>query len=330
MVSNFESTGFYRSIASIYIVGIQHTEFGDKTMSRSMKYSEETAINSMPQVHITPAKRGNVLEIGEGFSAFAFRERDFFGMMDPLVMVDHYKMTEPTFGAHPHAGLSAVTVLFEDSVGKFHNRDSLGNDFDLMPGDLYWLKAGSGIVHDESPRPGAQAHGLQVFVNLPSVIKKSAPKSLHLKAQAIPVYEKRGTRVRVVLGSTQGIESHKSPALPMTILDGRIDSNSSFEHYLNRDENAWVYAIKGDIDISIAGHSLTLFCGQAIAISQLTASSEVGIQLSNRRDKSAHFALFASKPVNEEFIQKGGFVMTTQSEIDEVEAAFEAGQLGHL
>ena len=68
-----------------------------------------------------------------------FRHGQFFGAMDPIIMVDHYTMTVPTFGAHPHAGLSAVTVLFEDTEGKFNNRDSLGNDFDINPGDLYWL-----------------------------------------------------------------------------------------------------------------------------------------------------------------------------------------------
>jgi redox-sensitive bicupin YhaK (pirin superfamily) len=148
--------------------------------------------------------------------------------MDPLVMVDHYRMTESTFGAHPHAGLSAVSVLFEDSEGAFHNRDSLGNDFDMLPGDLYWLKAGSGAVHDESPRTGASIHGLQVFVNLPARMKHDAPESRHVKAQDIPVLETDGYRVRVVLGNSNGISGRGSPALPMTILDGRIGPGSAF------------------------------------------------------------------------------------------------------
>lgn len=141
-------------------------------MNTSINAEEKPAFNLASSLTVTSAKYGKVIEIGSGFTAMTFKEKDYFDSMDPLVMVDHYRMTEPTFGAHPHAGLSAVPVLFEDSEGKFHNRDSLGNDFDLMPGDLYWLKAGSGVIHDESPRQGAKIHGLQVFVNLPSVEKK--------------------------------------------------------------------------------------------------------------------------------------------------------------
>ena len=122
----------------------------------------------MDKPHSAGPVEGKQLSIGEGFEAISFKHDLFGGQMDPLVMVDHYTMTGPTFGAHPHAGMSAVSVLFEDSVGQFNNRDSLGNDINLEPGDLYWLKAGSGAVHDEKPLPGAKIHGLQMFVNLPA------------------------------------------------------------------------------------------------------------------------------------------------------------------
>ena len=66
---------------------------------------------------------GKPLFIRSGFEALSFKHAMFDGLMDPLVMVDHYTMTKPTFGAHPHAGMSAVTVLFEDSQGAFNNRN---------------------------------------------------------------------------------------------------------------------------------------------------------------------------------------------------------------
>ena len=114
----------------------------------------EVANNDINKVHSPRATQGKPFSVGQGFTATSFKHPQFGGRMDPLIMVDHYQMTAPTFGAHPHAGLSAVSVLFEDSIGRFHNRDSLGNDFDLLPGDLYWLSAGSGVVHDEYPRAG--------------------------------------------------------------------------------------------------------------------------------------------------------------------------------
>lgn len=299
-------------------------------MNTSLSISEKSAKDLASTVSITPARKGKELEIGNGFSALTFREKDFLGAMDPLVMVDHYQMTEPTFGAHPHAGLSAVSVLFEDSEGKFHNRDSLGNDFDLMPGDLYWLKAGSGVVHDESPRPGAKIHGLQVFVNLPALSKKSQPASLRVKAKDVPRHEQNGSRVRIVLGESNGIAGQQSPALPMTILDGHIDPRSVFSHQINEDENAWLYAVKGELEVTINKQKVKLIEGQSIAISSSVAASLNPLWLLNTGNKTAHFVLFAAKPIGEAFVQKGPFVMSTAEEIAEVEANFAAGKLGRL
>tara|TARA_R110002049_G_scaffold307093_1_gene506803 strand:+ start:1341 stop:2243 length:903 start_codon:yes stop_codon:yes gene_type:complete len=299
-------------------------------MNAETSVAEKPAFDSATTASITAPKSGNALEIGGGFSANAFRERDFAGAMDPLVMVDHYRMSEPTFGAHPHAGISAVSILFEDSEGKFHNRDSLGNDFDLMPGDLYWLKAGSGAVHDEAPRAGARTHGLQVFVNLPARMKKDAPESLRVKAQDMPVLESGGNRVRIVLGASNGITGRASPALPMTILDGTIAAASTFEHDLQAGENSWVYAIKGEIEIIVAGEKVRLQAGEAIAIEASSSSAANTIELRNIAASGAHFALLAAAPVKEAFVQKGPFVMSNEAEIEQVEANYAAGKLGHL
>ncbi len=242
------------------------------------------AFDSAPTASITVPRRGRALEIGTGFTATAFRERDFFGAMDPLVMVDHYRMSASTFGAHPHAGLSAVSVLLEDSAGRFHNRDSLGNDFDLMPGDLYWLKAGSGAVHDEAPRAGARIHGLQVFVNLPARMKQDAPESLHVKARDMPILEADGHRVRVVLGESNGIAGQVSPALPMTILDGRVAAGSPFSHDLKAGENGWVYAIEGEIELIAGNERVTLQAGESIAVAATSGSAAHTIALRSTAD----------------------------------------------
>lgn len=289
-----------------------------------------STIDISSSLTITPPQHGKALEIGNGFNALAFREKDFFGAMDPLIMVDHYTMTAPTFGAHPHAGLSAVSVLFEDSEGGLHNRDSLGNDFDVMPGDLYWLQAGAGAIHDESPRHGASIHGLQVFVNLPSALKKTAPTSLHVKARDIPVYDHRGSRVRIVLGNSNGIDGHQAPALPITILDGRINPQANFYHRLKNAENAWIYAMEGELQLTISGQEVHLSKGQSIALSSHVKASLNTLRLSNPGTEPAHFALFAAMPIAEPFVQKGPFVMSTDEEIAQVEADYAAGRLGHL
>ena len=299
-------------------------------MNAATSFAENVAFDNPTTASITAPHGGNALEIGAGFNANSFRERDFSGAMDPLVLVDHYRMSESTFGAHPHAGLSAVSVLLEDSEGKFHNRDSLGNDFDLLPGDLYWLKAGSGAVHDESPRANSNIHGLQVFVNLPARMKRDVPVSLHVKAQDMPVLETDGNRIRVVLGASNGIKGQVSPALPMTILDGRIATESAFAHDLQAGENAWVYSIAGELELIVAGQKVTLRTGESIAIEAISGSATHTIEFANGADSVAHFALFAAVPVKEAFVQKGPFVMNNEAEIAQVEADYAAGKLGHL
>jgi redox-sensitive bicupin YhaK (pirin superfamily) len=279
---------------------------------------------------ISAPQKGNTLNIGTGFTASTFRHNDFAGAMDPLVMVDHYYMSKPTFGAHPHAGLSAVSVLFEDSVGKFHNQDSLGNDFDLMPGDLYWLKAASGAVHDEKPRDGANTHGLQVFINLPHLMKHDAPESLHVKAQDMPVIAKDGMRVRVVLGNSNQTEGAVSPSLPMTILDGKLDAGCKFTHDLRAKENGWLYLLNGEIEINAGDKKVTMQAGEALSIETTSKVNINLIELTNTASSTAHFVLFASAPVNESFVQRGPFVMSNEAEIARIEAAYAAGKLGQI
>ena len=193
---------------------------------------------------------GDAVSIGQGFKAESFRAEQVGTAMDPLVMVDHYTMTTPTFGAHPHAGMSAISLIFEDSEGRFHNRDSLGNDFDLLPGDLYWLSAGSGAVHDESPREHSRIHGLQVFVNAPQAQRFKSPSSLLVRKHDMPTINNADYQVKVVLGQSNDVVGATSPGLPMTILDGHIHSLKNFSHSLKSNRSIWVHAIKAPLKLS--------------------------------------------------------------------------------
>ncbi|MFY3772930.1 pirin family protein [Marinobacter salsuginis] len=273
------------------------------------------------------AVKGSPLSIGSGFTGVGFRHGQFYGAMDPFIMVDHYTMTEPTFGAHPHAGLSAVTVLFEDTEGKFNNRDSLGNDFDISPGDLYWLNAGSGAIHDEAPRQGARIHGLQIFVNLPARMKHQAPSSLHVKREDMPTLSGQGYRVRLVLGQSNGLETDAASVWPVTILDGFVDQTSAFEHRIQAGFSAWIYSVEGDIEVHVRGEWLTLHQGESSAI--LGTEGEA-VAIRGKSQSSSHFAVLSGETINEKFVQHGPFAMSTQQEIDEVVARYNAGKLGSL
>lgn len=269
---------------------------------------------------------GQPISIGKGFNALSFKHAMFAGAMDPLVMIDHYVMTEPTFGAYGHAGISAVTVLFEDSEGIFNNRDSLGNDIDLEPGDLYWLKAGSGAVHDEKPAPGSRAHGLQIFVNLPARMRQDAPQSLHVRSAKVPVIECPGARVRVVLGESNVLSAPRPPALPMTILDASFQPDGQFAHELAPRHAAMLVCIRGEIEVDLGSGHQKVAAGQVLPIEPRQKPRD----LSLHADVVSQAVLLTGEPIGEDFVQRGPFVMSTEAELDRVEADYRAGRLGTL
>ncbi len=275
---------------------------------------------------MSPSTYGRRLKIGSGFEARSFKHDAYSGMMDPLIMVDYYTMTQPTFGPHGHAGLSAVSILFEDSKGAFNNRDSLGNDIDLMPGDLYWLKASRGAVHDEKPKQNAKTHALQVFVNLPARLKHDEPESLHVRASQMPVLKGQGYRVRVMLGESNRVAGAISPAEDMTILDGFIEPKSGFEHSLPAKHSAWIMAVHGSLTVNYHRQKAFLQKGQSISV---VSENEPNL-LSLNSETKTHFVLLQGKQIKEAFVQHGPFVMSTEEEIHNVINAYAAGELGSI
>lgn len=267
---------------------------------------------------------GKPLKIGAGFEALSFKHDQFDGLMDPLVMLDHYTMSSSTFGAHPHAGMSALSILFEDSEGVFNNRDSLGNNIDLLPGDTYWLKAGRGAIHDEKPTEGSHIHGLQIFVNLPQRHKHDVPASLHVPSQGVPIIAGEGYRVRVLLGESNGTQGARSPALPFTALDAYLESAGSYTHEVGSNQSLVIYAVSGNVDINLGGQELSLSKQRAIALSVGTKTQQLTLTSENK----AHLVVLQSTPIKEQFVQKGPFVMSNIDELNQVAANYESGLLG--
>ena len=275
------------------------------------------------ETQITEPVDGNELVIGSGFEARSFKYNQFDSLMDPIVMVDHYTMTAPTFGEHPHAGMSAVSVLFEDSTGIFNNKDSLGNDIDLKPGDAYWLKAGSGAIHDEKPTSGSVTHGLQIFVNLPGKHKFDVPESVHIANSAIPIIDDKNYRVRVVFGETNGVLGAVSPVLALTILDVFIKSNGLFEHSVQQDQNLFIYAVDGDVEIQLDANCIQLKQHQATAIH--SGSGDTRLTIASK--DNSHVVVLQGKPIGERFVQKGPFVMSSSADLKRVVTAYESGTM---
>ncbi|HEY7765296.1 MAG TPA: pirin family protein, partial [Aestuariivirgaceae bacterium] len=131
------------------------------------------------------------------------------GEFDPFLLLDDFRNDRPEdyragFPWHPHRGIETITYVLAGSV---EHGDSLGNRGELAPGDIQWMTAGSGILHQEMPRGDSQGrmHGFQLWANLPSSLKMTKPRYQDIKGAEIPeIVDDDGTRVRVVSGDFWG------------------------------------------------------------------------------------------------------------------------------
>lgn len=196
-------------------------------------------------IHSVPA---HPMSRSNAFTAFSINGGNLGAKIDPFLQLDHFFMKQPTFAAHPHAGFSAVTSLFEDSEGSFLNRDSQGDSSLIQPGDLHWTQAGRGMIHEETPtEPGQLCHGVQIFVNLSAVNKFSPPQAFHLNAADIPVFTSpEQGRVRVAVGDAFGLSSPLTEILTLvTLLDVSLSAKSAIDHDIAAEHNAFVWVIQG-------------------------------------------------------------------------------------
>ena len=212
---------------------------------------------------ISAPTQGRPLPIGDHFFAHSFRVKDFGGLMNPLLMVDHFWMREDTFGLHRHEGISALTYVFPDSASAHHNIDSLGNELPIEPGDLHWFAAGRGAEHHEFPElEGSVVHALQIFVDLPTALKQAAPFALHVSANDVPVFQCDGARVRVVAGELNGVRSPLRTPQPFWLLDGCLESGATIAIPVPPGWGVWLYAVAGAVRLGTSqvpsGHAVAL------------------------------------------------------------------------
>jgi len=175
--------------------------------------------------------RARVREIGGGLAVRRVLPATARRMVGPFIFVDHMGPVRLDAGAgidvrpHPHIGLETVTFLFE---GEIVHRDSLGSEQAIRPGAVNWMTAGRGIVHSErSPaserKGGARLHGMQLWVALPRADEEAEPSFQHHPAEAIPVVERPGARLRIVAGSAYGATSPVAVRSPLHYVEAQLD-----------------------------------------------------------------------------------------------------------
>ena len=242
----------------------------------------------------------------------------------PVLVLDHFRVTGRPFPPHPHAGFSAVTYVFEDSLGGLRSRDSLGNDLVTGPGGIVWTEAGRGLLHEEVPaETGRELHAVQIFVNLSAKNKLVAPRLLRLESAEVPEWRSiAGDRGRVVVGSFHGIKSPLAPAEPFNLLDVQLEEEIFF--ILRKAHVALIYVLSGRAQVRTEDQEqLEMEGEQAVA---LRGSGRVSLHAF----RSAHLLILMGARIREPLIEYGGFIMNDRSQMRATIERYRSGQMGQL
>ena len=269
--------------------------------------------------------------------AFGFGETSDF---DPFLLLDDFRNDVPEdylAGSpwHPHRGIETVTYVL---AGTVEHGDSLGNSGAIAAGDVQWMTAGSGIIHQEMPKgdEAGRMHGFQLWANLPSSLKMTAPRYQEVKAADVPVVtDDDGTRVRVVCGSFWGKSGPVDGiAADPVYLDVSIPPGKSKSLPVETTRHAFAYVFAGAGRFGNASGPLAVPT-ETVGGTETAPPDEVdnrSLVLFDRGDEvtaqageqGMRFLLVSGKPLQEPVAWRGPIVMNTP---DELQQAFhELGQ----
>ena len=243
--------------------------------------------------------------------------------LDPFLLLDHFQSTNPAdyqagFPLHPHRGIETVTYLL---TGAVRHRDSVGNAGEIGPGDLQWMSAGRGILHEEMPqvRPEGVA-GFQLWVNLPAKQKMSAPRYQNIHTNEIPVIERdRGATVRVIAGSVDGTTGPITGIVAEpTYIDVALARDGTLVLPIPRGHSAFAYLFEGVARFGAEDNSV-------ITAPKLIVWSDGDSIEVHGANKPARLLLVSGQPLNEPIARYGPFVMNTQEEIQQTLRELQQG-----
>jgi len=235
---------------------------------------------------------------------------------DPFLLLDHFGSDNPKdylagFPWHPHRGIETVTYMIEGSV---EHSDSLGNVGVIGSGDVQWMTAGSGIIHQEMPKSHAGLmYGFQLWVNLPKVHKMTNPRYRELKSSDIPFVENSESVFKIISGRYKNTNGAVQDLFAEIIyFDIKLWPNSSFTYEVNDEYNCMSYVYDGVVGFPgredfVRSEELVMF--ERGNLIEMKAGSD-----------GARLLLIGGKPLNERIAWKGPIVMNSEEELD---VAFE-------
>lgn len=272
--------------------------------------------------------------VGDGFPVKNLFSYDRLGQaISPFLLLDyaapyHFDPTtaQRGVGSHPHRGFETVTIAYQ---GEVTHKDSHGGGGTIKTGDVQWMTAGAGLVHEEFHSPTfAETGGLfemvQLWVNLPAADKMTAPKYQAIEAEGIPViqFDDSAGHIRVIAGQFAEQTGPASTFSPVNVWDGALKAGHAQYIHVPVDHNTLVVVLEGEMSLNgsqkVADHSIVLFANDGKAEIQLEATTD------------AKFLVLTGKPLNEPIQGHGPFVMNSKNEIIQAFSDFNSGKFGEI
>jgi redox-sensitive bicupin YhaK (pirin superfamily) len=264
--------------------------------------------------------------VGDGFpvhSLFSYWEMG--EELSPFLLLDHLGPAEfpPArerrgVGFHPHRGFETVTLVYE---GEVEHRDSAGNSGRIGPGDVQWMTAASGVVHEEMhsqafTERGGLMHGVQLWVNLPAMSKMTPPRYQTLMAGDIPSVPLPGGRARIVAGSLEGAQGPAQTVTPVGVWDLELAPAGPIELAVPSGHTAALVTLEGRVR---AG-------GTTTRPGDVTLFTRDGSGVQLEAEEASKLLLLSGAPIAEPIVGHGPFVMNTKDEIVQAYADFRSGR----
>lgn len=271
--------------------------------------------------------------VGDGFPVRSlFFYGNFGKILSPFLLLDYAGPAEfpPTnakrgVGSHPHRGFETVTIVYHGEVA---HKDSTGNGGIIGPGDVQWMTAGSGILHEEFhsesfSRSGGKLEMVQLWVNLPSKHKMATPGYQHITNASIPDLELPGGggSVRIIAGEYQSGRGPANTFSPMNVWDLRLKEGRSTILPIPETWNTALVVLHGSLKIN---HSTIVRDAEFVVLD--TNGTEILVE----PQENTTALLLSGEPIQEPIVGYGPFVMNTEREIQDAFRDFQSGRFGIL
>jgi quercetin 2,3-dioxygenase len=270
--------------------------------------------------------------VGDGFPVRnLFPSNDLDREVSPFLMLDYagpqyFTPTEHPrgVGEHPHRGFETVTLVYE---GKVAHRDSAGNAGVIGAGDVQWMTAASGVVHEEFheqewAKEGGTFRAVQLWVNLPRAHKMTAPRYQTIMDGDIPAVELAGGtgRLRIIAGAYQGHQGPARTVTPVELYDVQLQARARVALSLVPGHNAAMLLLEGRATVN----------GREMGEADLAVLTREGSQVTIEAFDQARLLIMGGEPIEEPIARYGPFVMNTKAELIQAVQDYQGGRMGHL